>query len=99
MSFYNIILICGPQKQLSLLAAEDMETSEDKEKLAHRAQEMEFGPTCGPPPGSPLVQEPAKNAFLASRTSKSGNNTAGLMGYTAHRSQQEELNGSSKAEQ
>lgn len=92
-------MICGPQKQLSLLAAEDMEISEDKKKLAHRAQEMEFGSTCGPPPGSPLVQEPAKNAFLASKTSKSGNNTAGLMGHTAHRSQQEELNGSSKAEQ
>lgn len=87
-------MISGPQKQLSLLAAEDMKTSEDKEQLAHIAQEMEFRSHT-----SPLVQGPAKTAFLASWASNSGNYTTVLMGCTAHKSQQGELNRSSKAEQ
>jgi len=75
-------LICCPQKWLSLLEAEDTETSEDKELLAHRAQEMAFRSRA-----SPLAQGLAKTTFLPSWTSKSGNYMTALTGYTAHPSQ------------
>lgn len=42
LSFYNVILICCLLQWLSLLEAEDTETSEDKELQVHGAQEMAY---------------------------------------------------------
>lgn len=47
-SFYKVILICCPQKWLNLLEAEDIGASENKELLAHRAQEMAFRSCASP---------------------------------------------------
>lgn len=59
LSFYNVILICCPQKWLSFLETEDTETSEDEEPLAHGAQKVAFRSHA-----SPLAQGLAKTGFL-----------------------------------